>query len=99
MLPIKTGTLTENKLQVQVAWSPKLDEEEFANQAAFTLNVSKGRVSDPLDQALVDYLHAMQIGDPAQSTKSELVQALPFDYLLAMSGNVLAQGSAITLCM
>ena len=30
----------------------------------------------------------MQIGDPAQSTKSELVQALPFDYLLAMSGNV-----------
>lgn len=84
----KTGTLTENKLQVQATWSPKLDEEQFAGQAAFTLNVSKGRVSDPLDQALVDYLHAMQIGDPAQSTKSELVQALPFDYLLAMSGNV-----------
>lgn len=84
----KTGTLTENKLQVQAIWSPKLDEEQFAGQVAFTMNVSKGRVSDPLDQALVDYLHAMQIGDPAQSTKSELVQALPFDYLLAMSGNV-----------
>lgn len=84
----KTGTLTENKLQIQATWSPRFNEEAFALQTSFTLNTARGRVADPLDQALIDYLRSMKIGDPSRTTKAELVQSLPFDYVLAMSGNV-----------
>lgn len=84
----KTGTLTENKLQIQATWSPRFNEEAFALQTSFSLNTSNGRTKDPLDQAILDYLRTMKIGDPSRTTKAELVQTLPFDYLLAMSGNV-----------
>lgn len=84
----KTGTLTQNKLSVQDTWSPRYNAEAFALQTSFTLNDAKGKTADPLDQALVEYLASKKIADPAKATKAKLVQALPFDYILAMSGNV-----------
>lgn len=85
----KTGTITENKLSVQETWSPRYNSEAFALQISFTLNVGKkGEVSDPLDQAILNYIRSHQVDNPSHSTKAKLVQTLPFDYLLAMSGNV-----------
>ena len=85
----KTGTLTENKLHVQSTWSPRFNDESFALQSSFALNTnSKGRANDPLDLALLSYLHDWKVDDPSRVTQAERVQTLPFDYLLAMSGNV-----------
>ena len=85
----KTGTLTENKLHVQSTWSPRFNDESFALQSSFALNTnSKGRANDPLDLALLNYLHDWKVDDPSRVTQAERVQTLPFDYLLAMSGNV-----------
>lgn len=85
----KTGTLTENKLHVQSTWSPRFNDESFALQTSFALNTNnKGKANDPLDLAILSFLHEFKIDDPARVTQAELVQALPFDYLMAMSGNV-----------
>lgn len=84
----KTGTLTENKLSVQETWSPRFNNEAFALQTSFALNMVPGKGGDPLDRALLNYLKSMKIDDPARATKAKLVQALPFDYPLSMSGNV-----------
>lgn len=85
----KTGTLTENKLHVQSTWSPRFNDESFALQTSFALNTNnKGKANDPLDLAILNFLHEFKIDDPARVTQAELVQALPFDYLMAMSGNV-----------
>lgn len=85
----KTGTLTENKLHVQSTWSPRFNGESFALQTSFALNTNnKGRANDPLDQALLSFLHEWKVDDPTRVTQAERIQALPFDYLMAMSGNV-----------
>ena len=85
----KTGTITENKLHVQDAWSPRFNKEAFALQISFTLNSGvNGKINDPLDQAIVNYIQDYQLDDPARSTRAKLTQALPFDYILSMSGNV-----------
>lgn len=85
----KTGTLTENKLRVQSTWSPRFNDESFALQTSFALNTNdKGAANDPLDQAILNYLRSRKVDDPSRVTQAERVQALPFDYLMAMSGNV-----------
>lgn len=84
----KTGTLTRNELRVQETWSPRFNEAAFALQTSFTMNDSKGKQGDPLDTALSHYLTKNKVGNPHQATRAELVRSLPFDYALAMSGNV-----------
>lgn len=84
----KTGTLTRNELRVQEVWSPRFNEAAFALQTSFTLNNSKGYKGDPLDAALAHFLTKNKVSNPHQTTKAELVCSLPFDYTLAMSGNV-----------
>ena len=84
----KTGTLTQNKLYVQDTWSPRFNEAAFALQNSFVLNTTKGKASDPLDQAMMMYLRQHKITDPVKATKAALVTPLPFDYVLSMSGNI-----------
>lgn len=84
----KTGTLTRNELRVQETWSPRFNAEAFALQTSFALNSSRSNNGDPLDKALMLYLKSKKIGDPRQTTKAKLIANLPFDYIIAMSGNV-----------
>ena len=84
----KTGTLTRNELRVQDFWSPRFNEAAFALQTSFSLNASKGKVSDPLDIALSIYLARKKVKSPDDSTAAEILKSLPFDYEYSMSGNI-----------
>lgn len=84
----KTGTLTRNELRVQDFWSSRFNEQAFALQAAFALNVAKGSISDPIDAALLMYVKRYKVSAPHDLKNTELIQTLPFDYKHTMSGNV-----------
>jgi Ca2+-transporting ATPase len=84
----KTGTLTRNELRVQETWSPRFNPNALALQISFTLNLAKGKASDPLDTALLLFMEQRKIGAPQTTTRAKLVKSLPFDYTYAMSGNV-----------
>lgn len=84
----KTGTLTRNELRVQDVWSPRFNPQAFALQTAFSLNMTKGSISDPLDNALLMYAQKYKVNAPHNLANAELVQVLPFDYRYSMSGNV-----------
>lgn len=71
----KTGTLTKNKLTVVDSWS--LDKEQVTTIAGMTLDVTQ-RVTDPLDQAIIDSLKT--------DSHTTVNQVYPFDNALRMSG-------------
>jgi Ca2+-transporting ATPase len=81
----KTGTLTRNELRVQETWSPRFHPAAFALHLSFTLNETKGSARDPLDTALELYLKTHKI---SLKKSAAFVENLPFDYELAMSGNI-----------
>ncbi|MCL1877117.1 cation-transporting P-type ATPase [Candidatus Saccharibacteria bacterium] len=84
----KTGTLTQNELMVQEVWSPKYNDAALALQSSFALNIAKGNAGDPLDTALIAFLKHHKVDAPHDTTRTKLEKGLPFDYQLAMSGNV-----------
>lgn len=88
----KTGTLTENRLEVKEIWSPELSPKEFRNVmscTALTNGVLVGSnrdatAIDPLDTAIIDYLNQ-------QGSKVILLDPLrtyAFDQSIKMSGNL-----------
>ena len=93
----KTGTLTRNELRVQDVWSPRFNQQAFALQATFSLNMAKGSIGDPLDAALLLYARKYKVSAPHEMSNVELIQALPFDYKHAMSGNVWKFGKQFEL--
>ncbi|MDR0955572.1 MAG: cation-transporting P-type ATPase [Candidatus Nomurabacteria bacterium] len=81
----KTGTLTLNKLSVQEVRPVNFNRRAFGLVVAPSLNFTDGRGGDPLDAALADWLRQLKI---PLSDPENLVKSLPFDYQLALSGNV-----------
>lgn len=85
----KTGTLTENKLRVQEVWQPtktgklKTSIDRFFNRS--------GNLSDPLDQALMDYARK----DYRLDEKHAPAHELPFDQDFAMSATVWHSGEKL----
>lgn len=81
----KTGTLTKNQLEVSSVW--RLDgasDDETAQQLTLSANQKEGVSHDPLDSAFTLFAKdkTFSIDDYKQ------VVTLPFDQVIAMSGNV-----------
>lgn len=90
----KTGTLTENRLEMRELWSPKLSPKEFrgslacaALSEATTMNDGRKNLAiDPLDTCIVDYLRKNNY----ETCSAEAVKSYAFDQSLKMSGNLFA---------
>ena len=81
----KTGTLTKNLLEVAKVWRVgDADDDKTALEMMLSANQKEGISHDPLDTAFALYAKAHRTSTDAY----ELVQALPFDQVIAMSGNV-----------
>lgn len=80
----KTGTLTKNKLTVQDIWKPDFSNNDIVEIVAKTINIRSKKVHDPLDTALLDYV---QLKKSYKNTMAP-VSIFPFEYSLAMSGNL-----------
>jgi len=88
----KTGTLTENRLELKEIWSPKLTTKEFQKSLACaalgeTAMLEQGRAAsaiDPLDTCIAKYLLDAEV----KSCPCEPVKAYAFDQSLKMSGNL-----------
>lgn len=88
----KTGTLTENRLELREMWTPELSEKEFREKLAcaalgeFSM-MEQGRDSlaiDPLDTCILDYMR--ENGYPICPMKP--IKSYAFDQSLKMSGNL-----------
>lgn len=89
----KTGTLTKNKLTVQDAWHPDMDETSFAKLVARSINHTADKTHDPLDTALHDFaLEHM----PTKAIHVPML-SMPFDQATAMSGNIWHRGEEYDL--
>lgn len=86
----KTGTLTKNLLEVESVWRPdgKDNPDETATQLVLSANQKEGVSHDPLDTAFT--LYAKQ--HKPQTDDYRLEHTLPFDQVIAMSGNVWRHG-------
>ncbi len=82
----KTGTLTKNMLEVVNVWRAdgKDDDDETASQLTLSANQKEGVSHDPLDTAFTLYAAKHKVDNVGY----EHVLSLPFDQVLAMSGNV-----------
>lgn len=88
----KTGTLTENRLEMKEIWSPDLSAKELRNAIACTaitdsIMVGENRDAaavDPLDTAIVNYIRDQ--GD--RVCLAEPVRTYAFDQGIKMSGNL-----------
>ncbi len=82
----KTGTLTKNLLEVSSVWRLNGEEnsEETARQLTLSANQKEGVSHDPLDTAFTIYAKAHKF----DVSGYEHAQGLPFDQVIAMSGNV-----------
>ena len=91
----KTGTLTKNLLEVSTVWH--LDGEEHPKETAEVLllsaNQKEGVSHDPLDTAFTMYAEKQH----AKIEDYEHEVSLPFDQVLAMSGNVWKKGGKNTI--
>ncbi|MFZ2560070.1 MAG: cation-transporting P-type ATPase [Candidatus Nanoperiomorbaceae bacterium] len=94
----KTGTLTENKLRVQMVWAPNLRLSSFLSVVRRSLNRVAGQNADPLDGALENYINE-QPAQAGATTDNDLVENLPFDYEFAMSGNIWRCRQNLELCI
>lgn len=86
----KTGTLTKNLLEVDSVWRSdgKDNPDETATQLVLSANQKEGVSHDPLDTAFT--LYAKQHKPATDGYKLE--RTLPFDQVIAMSGNVWQDG-------
>lgn len=87
----KTGTLTENRLEVRELWSPKLGQPgllEALGKATLPddnlLHQRAGIATDPLDIAIGNYIKAK---NPKYS-QTEPIKSYAFDQSLKLSGNL-----------
>jgi P-type Ca2+ transporter type 2C len=91
----KTGTLTKNLLEVSQVWH--LDGEEHPKETAEVLllsaNQKEGVSHDPLDTAFTLYAEKQH----AKIDGYEHEVSLPFDQVLAMSGNIWKKGGKHTV--
>ena len=82
----KTGTLTKNELSVQSLWSMANDDAiSFEKEIALATNETGAKNSDPLDVALNNFV-------VSKEKSAKHVAVLPFNYKMAMSGNVWRMG-------
>ena len=87
----KTGTLTENRLELREVWTP-VNKTEFKNHLARAALLessvidSEGHasVADPLDVCILEYIQ----NEKYNLTKLEPVKAYAFDQKLKLSGNL-----------
>ncbi len=92
----KTGTLTENKLELRELWSPKLSAKEFRESLACaalgeSTTMDDGQKSlaiDPLDICITDFLRKNNYA----TCSTEAVKSYAFDQSLKMSGNLFVDG-------
>ncbi len=82
----KTGTLTKNLLEVSQVWHLDGQEhpKETAQQLVLSANQKEGVSHDPLDTAFTLYAEE----HPINLDNFEHVLSLPFDQVLALSGNI-----------
>lgn len=88
----KTGTLTKNMLTVQQIWSHEPNERDILESIARSLLPASSKTRDPLDVAMESYVPAAK-RVPAKG----IAGALPFDQLMAMSGNIWGTSGDYTL--
>lgn len=88
----KTGTLTENRLELREMWAPVLNEKVFMEKLAcaalgeFSM-MERGRDSlaiDPLDTCIIDYMRENNY----ETCPMEPIKSYAFDQDLKMSGNL-----------
>lgn len=89
----KTGTLTKNKLTVQVVWQPIDGPGHLTETIAKSINYRSKKLHDPLDTALHDYACSQLKTKPAGMP----LIVFPFDQSTAMSGNLMHHGSQYEL--
>ncbi len=88
----KTGTLTENRLELRELWSPKLTPKEFRERLICTAlgestmveNNHDATVIDPLDTCIVEYMYKHHY----PLCPAEPVKSYAFDQSLKLSGNL-----------
>ncbi len=88
----KTGTLTENHLEMREIWSPNLDTKEFRNRIAWaalpefasTDSAKPSIVADPLDICMIEYLDHKK----HSLAGTDAIKSYAFDQSLKMSGNL-----------
>lgn len=85
----KTGTLTKNKLSVLKIWQPDGKDSILKETISKSINNRKGKVLDPLDVALREYVRA--------SPRQAPLVSFPFDLSVAMSGNLWHHGQNFDL--
>lgn len=83
----KTGTLTKNQLSVTDLWQPheRAEESILAQLSLLATNRGKGKLHDPLDDAMHRFASEHSAVQPSGYT---LISSLPFDHRFAMSGNI-----------
>lgn len=84
----KTGTLTKNKLTVREVWQPDFSNVKLINVVGYTINQGRGKVHDPLDLSLKEYVSKQKI---KQASAAPLA-VFPFDQSVSMSGNLWHHG-------
>ncbi len=88
----KTGTLTENRLELKEFWSPNLTPREFRERLICTALGESTMVEhnhdataiDPLDTCIVDYMYKHHY----PLCPSEPIKSYAFDQSLKLSGNL-----------
>lgn len=88
----KTGTLTENRLELKELWSPTLKPKEFRDRIACTAlsesaMVEKNRDAtaiDPLDTSIIEYIQMNKF----KVCNDEPIKTYAFDQTLKLSGNL-----------
>lgn len=87
----KTGTLTENRLEVRELWSPKHSQSEvleILEKATLPevnlLSQHVGIMTDPLDTAISNYVKSKN----RKSSQNEPLRSYAFDQSLKLSGNL-----------
>lgn len=91
----KTGTLTKNKLTVQASWQPESAPRGFTDMLANAINYRKGKMHDPLDTALSEYV----LQKKAAVSHHIPLAVFPFDHTTAMSGNLWHHGNEYDLAV
>ncbi len=88
----KTGTLTENRLELKDFWSPTLSPKAFRDRLACTALAESTLIEqnsvplaiDPLDICILNYIR----DNNYQLCSGDLVHSYAFDQSLKMSGNL-----------
>lgn len=88
----KTGTLTKNMLTVQQIWNHDPNERDILESIARSLLSASSKTRDPLDVAMEQYIPKAK-----RFSAKGIAGTLPFDQLMAMSGNVWSNNGGYTL--